>query len=174
MIKKEVLQKIIDEQGSVWNYDYKIDLDVPKKYGKNWHWEITKSGEYLALKQEKTERTGGFYAIKELFETKEEGEWSLEFENVIREERLDLPSWEEVNDDFYSPRTYATPKKDAYFGLSVYHNNLKEYQPYISVWKGSENPNQPRKVIFNEPLFYENYIEACRICKSLFLWGEQE
>lgn len=94
-----------------------------------------------------------------LFETKEDAEWYLEFGNITRTETLSLPRFESV----------VEPNK----AFLLYEDNY--YLAYITPTKQIviNYYKVPRiKNIFNKQLTKENYIEACKLAKKLFL-GEE-
>ena len=85
MITKERLQELIEQGATIYigfgSPCYEIIIDKT--------WNIEKD---THLKR------GSFYVqLKFLFETKEDAEEYAEFGNITRTERLELPSWGEVN-----------------------------------------------------------------------------
>ena len=91
-----------------------------------------------------------------LFETKEEAEWHNEFGCIERTERLELPTWEEFIEKeeviFYSKHNYK---------IFITIVGTK----YLVVERLFER-------YFTGELTKENYYEACRKAKELFL-GEK-
>lgn len=102
------------------------------------------------------------------FETKEEAEWNLEFGDITRTETLNLPSWEKAKNGI-EYKFYA-PKGNIYFlstKIKVGYSIDKENPYIIRVERmGYSDSNQDFE--FTK----ENYIEACRIAKKLFLGKE--
>ena len=104
--------------------------------------------------------------LENLFETKEDAEFELNYKRIPKTEYLDLPTWEEF---------IAKDKT-----ITFYKNQVK-YQMYIFV--KNKNTNNCRIIIygddnsqdwfvFEKPLTKENYLEACEICRKLWL-GEE-
>lgn len=99
-----------------------------------------------------------YYSIDELFATKEEAEWKLEFGNITRTEKLELPTWEQFKKD----------KCFTFFGIDwtfyeLHNRRRNKLQLDYSYDNDYYRPEKEWK------LTYENYLEACRICKKLFL-----
>lgn len=96
-----------------------------------------------------------------LFETKEELEFDIEFGNITRTERLELPSWEEIKkekhfsflDYHWIYRAIEIKNNKIYFDFSI---DGDYYEEDYEQWK----PVEATK---------ENYLEACRMAKKLFL-----
>lgn len=99
---------------------------------------------------------------EDLFETKEEADWYLEFGNITREEKLVLPSWEEFKENCNFPTIHCKNGKTANFTVS---------NSYLEIYKDSDDGYCEKK-IYGKPLTKENYIDACKLCKQLFL-GEK-
>lgn len=96
---------------------------------------------------------------KDLFETKEQAEWKRKFGCIERTETLKLPTWEE----------FCNENKLVAFTAYPHNYHLLKVGNYIylrSFYK------QSGMDIFNKPATKENYIEACRLCKKLFLGKE--
>ena len=106
--------------------------------------------------------TYGYYGLDILYESKEEAEWYVEFGNIERTEKLTLPTWEEVQNDLEK-----SPDGD-YF---IVDNDKVTFIYYKS--NGFE-------VISNCDNYHffgstkENYLEACRLAKKLFLGLEDK
>ena len=105
------------------------------------------------------------YDIKYLFENKEEFDWLLEFGNIQRTETLSLPTWEDMQNKIQSNG----------FGNKVIAN----FDSYVFEYKKSLNLqvvigiNLGSETLYYGDLTKENYLEACRLAKKLFL-GEKE
>ena len=96
---------------------------------------------------------------QQLFESLEDAHWYLDFGNITRTETLKLPNWEE-KDMFFE----FTDIDGNDIDLTIcYGNILIQYY---------NKDNILTKEYFNKPLTKENYIEACKLCKKLFL-GEE-
>ena len=102
-----------------------------------------------------------------LFETKEEAEWELKFGNITRTETLRLPSWEEAQDkDFHFCYLYQVEHFCFYIDIYNFTNEFR-----IRCSHGIHLDDY----VFDKTFDLrdkENYIEACKLCKKLFL-GEE-
>lgn len=101
--------------------------------------------------------------LDRLFETKEEAEWELEFGNITRTETLSLPTWEEIEKDLKncSDGEYVIVDDDR---VTFVYYKLKK-KPKLSIIANFD------AIEFDATK--ENYIEACKLAKKLFL-GEVE
>lgn len=108
-----------------------------------------------------------YIPLEDLVETKEEAEWILEFGCIERTERLELPTWEEIQK--CSLYTLYFNNKELYL-YRVYFNRKAEM---ITIEEQNEEYLECFTKIKKLPLTKENYILACRKCKELFL-GEKE
>lgn len=100
--------------------------------------------------------------LDDLFETKEEAEWYLEFGNITRTEMLTLPTWEEI-EKLKSGKPYKVYFNDKqFFFASRLIIEVGKYDTY----------GEQIEQYFCEGTTKENYLEACRIAKKLFL-GEE-
>ena len=97
-----------------------------------------------------------------IFETKEEANWFLEFGDITREERLSFPTWEDFKENCNFPTIHCKNGKTANFTVS---------NSYLEIYEDSDDGYCEKK-IYGKPLTKENYIDACRLCKKLFL-GEK-
>ena len=102
---------------------------------------------------------------EELFETEKDARWELEM-TATRTETLNLPRWEEFvkleeNYDY----GYNTIKSfdDVKFG---YVNPYNDKSSCLFIEKSGKT------IYLTSMVTKENYIEACRLCKKLFL-GEE-
>jgi len=109
------------------------------------------------------------WELHELFETRSEAEWHVEFGNVERVERLSFPSYDRFlklncGITFYVKGEEYKLRKAR---LSADDDNpnwiLQLYKlQYCDEW--SDNCND----IFEKPLTEEYYTEACQLCVKLF------
>ena len=93
-----------------------------------------------------------------------EKEFKARYQNITRTESLSLPTWEEI---------YETANKEFY--------NLRDNMYFAII--GRRYPSYDErtirlvkaytKILFEKPLTKENYLEACELCRKLFL-GEKE
>ena len=157
MIKPDRLKELIEQEAIIYDIFkcdiYAIDLKVAEYY------DVPDYIEYI----------NNYYQCRltrncdDLFETKEEAEWYLEFCNITREEKLVLPSWAEFKENCNFPTIHCKNGKTANFTVS---------NSYLEIYKDSDDGYCEKK-IYGKPLTKENYIDACRLCKQLFL-GEEE
>lgn len=149
---KETLQKKIESGETVWLARSKKTekLKLHKDYfidRENKLCECNKNHTILL----------GVYKLDQIFATKEEAELELEFGNITFTEKLKLPSWEQIQENIdwgidCANRKWCLLKSRG-------HSIIR-----IEDWNSNG--------IYEEPLTYENYLEACRLCKKLFL-GEE-
>lgn len=160
MITEERLKELIKQGATIYDIFkgdiYLIDLTMAKYY------DVPK---YIEYKND-------YYncnltrSINDLFETKEEAEEYLEFGNIIRPERLNLPTWKEFvkleeNYDY----GYNTIKSfdDVKFG---YVNPYNDKSTCLFIEKSGKT------IYLTNMVTKETYLEARRLCKKLFL-GEE-
>lgn len=105
-------------------------------------------------------------SLGNLFETKEKAEWELEFGNITRIETLSLPSWEELQNKIQSNGfgNKIIANFDSY--VFEYKRSLKN-SVVIGINLGSET-------LYYGDLTKDNYIEACKLAKKLFLGEVKE
>ena len=172
MITKERLEELIEQGAKVWCIcDYTYDESKPNK--KIEYYDL--SNENICISPAEFRDYGlrvfdalGFWndiRFECLFETKEEAEWHKEFGCIERTERLELPTWEEIEKDL---------KRSSYGIYTIVddENVMLEYNKH-SVKKNRcfyvyDNINGKMEM-FN----YKDYIIACRRVKDLFL-GENK
>lgn len=164
MITEERLRELIEQKATIYfTVGLKIDAVELTKNNKP---EIVR-GTMLYCYCHSSEYRSKM-EFENLFETKEEAEWEIEFGNVPRTETLTLPTWKDARKnlevEIYAPkgRRYLLQTK-IMTGYSCDREN-----PYIIRidkvgYADSEIDFEYTK---------ENYIEACRLCKKLFL-GEK-
>lgn len=149
MINKETLLKKIENGETVWYLrdDGRImEFSVSKEYR-----PAILYGDMLSVQANEDSSFRCRLGLDKIYATKEEAEWELEFGNITRTEKLELPSWEDVQNG-----------KQCYFS-DKYHN--KNYSFGKSRLNG-------KRIFIGENYFtcnYDGYIAACRLCKKLFL-----
>lgn len=159
MISEERLSELYQNQRTIyWNQPFgdsviKREVDF-SKIG------ITEIANNLYLK----DITDKLYNIEleDLYETKEDAEFALEFCNIQRIKKLHLPTWEEVYKDLKNEEEgdYTIAEwEDVSF---EYERNLIADQILLFSKYEKYNWNASK----------ENYIEACRMAKKLFLSKE--
>lgn len=156
MISKERLEDLINEKAVVYDVfcgDVEfIDLTMIKVFGQT---DKTLTFEYyndtfcqLIMRDN-----------NDLFETREDAEWQLEFGNIKRVETIAFPTWEEFKKQnnifrFIDKQGYKC-KIDGY--CSPYTGG------FIDVVQGGTGLTD-----LNE-FSKENYVKACRLAKKLFM-----
>lgn len=151
---KETLQKKIESGDTVWAFSWAtgekriVELNLQENEP-----EIATDLLYFWDKDLVEHR----YCLESIFATKEEAEFELEFGNITWTETLKLPTWKQMQENIDWGIDCANRKW--YLLKSRGHSIIR-----IEDWT--------RNGIYEEPLTYENYLEACRICKKLFL-GEE-
>ena len=152
MIEKERLKELIKKEATVYMaryYSEGIHLE-PNNFEVNDKELVFKYKIYVV-------------PLEDLFETREEAQWFYEFGKIERIERLEIPSWKEVNKIIEEKKWFHLEFKTKFeeisfevdeASISVNHHN-KDYM------SGSERD-------FN----MANYIIACKELKNLFLGRE--
>lgn len=145
MITEERLKELIKQGATIYSTGYReeVDLSLPC---------YIKDG-YLV-----TDEGNGFeptYLLENLTESLEETEWQAEFGCIEKTIRLELPMF----DEFREPIRFTGQDNIKYW--------ITKWQDYICIL-GNDN-------IFRLICDYtkENYIEACRKAKELFLGAER-
>ena len=151
MITKERLEELIEQMA---------DIYVVMPFGVYTH-RLTKEyklGEYgvgVVLYSKVSER----WDYHDIFETKEDAEEYAEFGNITRTERLELPSWEDVQKEEDSILVeLKTPNLDCLFVDKKNNCVAVEEREWCH---------------FRKPLTRENYNKARRLCVKLFR-GEKD
>ena len=152
MIKPDRLKELIEQEATIWYANItciteKI-LDNTYKVDSAYLWKKIKSGAVKSCG----------YPLENLFETKEEAEWYLEFGNITREEKLSLPSWEELEKDLDKRNGDFWIVDNNYFTF-IY--DKRDFSSQLKLRTIDEN--------YDWNATKENYIDACKLCRSLFL-----
>ena len=108
-----------------------------------------------------------------LWETKEEAEWELEFGNITRTETLRLPTWKEFLKDNFGIRFYYKSRE---FCLHKVRYSADDNNPQWKINIYEDYCDDYDTVAWEKEwdLTKENYIEACRLAKKLFLGEVKE
>ena len=156
MIEKSRLEELIKQGAIVYTLLQgdieKVDLAKARIFGRtnNYtyidYWSDT-FDQYIETSNER------------LYEKHEQAEWAAKY-HATRTEELNLPTWEEIKNDFDKNFNYLK----GFFKISV---NKK--QDYIIV----SNRTVYYSYIFDKPATEENYIKACDLCVKLFK-GERD
>ena len=158
MITKERLKKLIEECATIYSNEYgeiqlikENDL-ILYENGQN---------NYILYALEPNKKYHNEIFDEDLFETKEEAEFSLEFQNITRTETLNLPTWEELNKkvDTIPNMLWQIAKCSEFILFLQTDKTLNNTQIIL---RGNDDT-------YNWGLTKENYIEACKIAKKLFL-----
>ena len=160
MIEKERLEYLIKNNIPLWF----IEDDQIKETHQTKYWKIAENK--IVWYADKSL----YKTLENLFETKEEAEWYLEFGNITRTETLNLPSWKEFNKKYkkkYSPVIAFNGKNpQCFYEMFFKKDNSKKGCVLIYDCDCKE-------YVYSNRLTKENYTDACRLCKKLFL-GELE
>lgn len=161
MITKERLKELIEQKAIIW---YIVKLPIIAGYmWSNKIEKLTLDNAWLKIENGKLFITYPqcyipIADLKDLFEIKEDAEWELEFGDIKRVETLKLPTWEEIHYkldlDFIDKNKNKLVFRVRENFIDIINNKKKRIYGYDNVTK-------------------ENYIEACGLCKKLFL-GEKE
>ena len=86
---------------------------------------------------------------------KEQTEFDFMYKRIPKLEYLDLPTWEEIEDCYY------LEFDNSCFEVYKIKNRIlvKTNKDYLDLYN----------YLFDKPATTENYIEACEICRKLFL-----
>ncbi|MDY6382156.1 MAG: hypothetical protein SPK94_07890 [Bacteroidales bacterium] len=167
MISKERLEELIKEGATIY-FTYSCENKIEEiTLDKDYSIGIVYGVDCLMQKHyndEFGENFAGGIELIDLFETKEDAEFALRYKKITRIETLSLPTWEEIIKEIGMNGTYHivfTSKDEwAECNLSVctsrQHIIIDGYKCY-KYWDLSK----------------ENYLEACELCRKLFL-GEDK
>lgn len=154
MISKERLEKLIEQCATVYDPDTLWDSIGEIKLNKNMKIKNGRLDGDLGDLGLEGAMCSCSIPLNDLVETKEEAEWHLEFGNITRTERLELPTWEEFDEEKF---IWFVDKKQNQ--CCLYYLNIAN-KIFINV---------SGEVIEIGDLTKENYILACRKCRELFL-----
>ena len=112
----------------------------------------------LIGKDETGEFSKGFLA--ELFETEEDYEEFCEFGIIIREEKLDLPFWNELKEKI-DAGSFGFQDIKSFDNIKLRYKKELDGEVTIFVDKG-------KKTIFEKNLTRGNYNKARKVCEKLF------
>ena len=158
MISKERLEELIEKSATVYATGLgEIEL-IPEN-----DISIYENGNngYILYVLEPNKKYKNEIFDEDLFETKEEAEFSLEFQNITRTEILNLPTWEELNKKVDTiPNMFWQIAKCSEFILFLQTDKILNNSQIIL--RGNDDT-------YNWSLTKENYLEACKIAKKLFL-----
>lgn len=165
-ISRERLEELIKEGKTIYSLDTKLYgpvkwLELENKLDSL---EFNKDGEVKLFIIDNG--WWHWFNLKDLYEDVEDVKWFLEFGNITRTERLDLPSWEEFRVIggfvFYDYKQNPISVK-----ICLDPVNVAPCNDCIYI---ADSKNE----YFCKPKTKENYIKACRKAKELFLGGKDE
>lgn len=159
MIEKERLEELIKQEATIWCPYYMFDEEGIQLDNKDYI-----DGEILYVVNEvwKDNFRKQPLKLEYLFETKEEAEFALKYQNITRTETLSLPTWEEIKKEGSSP----------FFAVDVFLGFITPLKVIIINKYGNGSGEGYIEKIFEKPLTKENYYAACELCRKLFL-GEE-
>lgn len=158
MITRERLEELIKNNGTVYcvlDNVYKITLDERYFYilGNYLQWSTV-------LNKLMPRRTPH---IDNIYETKEDAEFVKEFKDIKHTETLDLPLFD------YLPETFdiSFSRFDKEMDCWIIYELYIEFNEICILFR--DVTEEASDCIFREPLTKENYLEACKMVKKLFL-----
>lgn len=104
--------------------------------------------------------------LKDCYETQEDAEFAEEFKNIEHTETLDLPLFDYLPENFDISFVRFDKEVDCWI---IYELYIEFNEIYILFRYVTEEVSD---CIFREPLTKENYLEACKMVKKLFLGGK--
>lgn len=160
MITKERLEELIKAEETIYTRDSDVHLLS------RWHFVL--DGKLYESHRYESEY---LYDLEELFETEEDAEFALKYQNIPRTERLSLPTWEEIEKEYnktkYKRKKFGTypiikfiGKDENFYSLNIFVDNYNRKEIDMSGF-------------INKPLTKANYLQTCELCRKLFL-GEVE
>ena len=161
MISKERLEELIEQGATIYSNEYG-EIQLIKENDLS----LYENGQnnYILYALEPNKKYHNEIFDEDLFETKEDAEFSLEFKNITRTETLNLPTWKELNKKVDTiPNMFWQIAKCSEFILFLQTDKTLNNSQIIL--RGNDDT-------YNWGLTKENYLEACKIAKKLFL-GEE-
>ena len=104
--------------------------------------------------------------FENLFETKEDAEFTLRFKRIPKTEYLDLPTWEEF---IQSDKQIIFYNKDKTFYIDKVMNNTHIIIGYKCILDLIEGLEANRYNLDKKPATKENYLKFCELARKLFL-----
>ena len=166
MISKERLEVLIEKGATIYEVKYNNINPVSLKNKIRF---ISEKNSVIVFEPRKNEKYKHHKYFKNLFETLEEAEWHKEFSCIERTERLELPTWEELQRKTEHYINFNT-KRWTRCWLAIDMPYKKSIGKILITYADSNNDYY---IIYDGRLTKENYIFACRKCKELFL-GESK
>lgn len=191
MISREELEELIEKKGTIYyieNNLFNKDIKTIVKLefcGIGRTYRCIEDG-FISGKYDLCEIVGydepeeDFIAhIENVYKTYEEAEFTLKYKETSIIEKLSLPTFEEIGDEFYRKRFFVEDK-EYQSGVVEYmlvvpkcedkHGIMVEFREIPLIFGEHDDAYD---IIFEEDRTEENYLKACEICRKLFL-GEAE
>ena len=167
MIEKERLEELIEQGATI--YEVKYNNINPVSLANKIRDVYYKNG-VIAFEPRPDEKYLHHKYLKNLFETEEEAIWHREFGCIERTEKLELPTWEELQN-----------KREFYLGFNNKEGIVRYYlvidmpykKDYGEILISYSDANNDTIICFDKIATKENYTLACRKAKELFL-GEKK
>lgn len=121
-----------------------------------------------------------------LFETKEDAEWAVEFENITKPNKLNFPKWKQIEDLIEQKKNFGLNHSDTVLARiitndSIYYFKLcKDLDLFTfelkQLYIGEDLCEQltSKFPVSLGKATKENYIDACRIVRKLFMGDERD
>lgn len=150
MISKKRLKELIKQKAIIWSssWEEEVDLSLPCK--------IVKDGGTFALIIEEDKAHHPYYSLAFLEEDVKKAKWDIKFRDVERIETLGLPTWDELQEIF-------NHIIDDYYERCFTVNN-NAYCLFVN-----SNVIEIEELGYSKIANEENYIEACKLFKKIFL-----
>lgn len=165
MITKERLLELIGQGATIYEVKYGKINPVSLKNKIRF---VSEKYPVIVFEPRPDERYKHHKYFDKLFETLEQAEWHKEFGCIERTERLELPTWEEINQSSLYTVYFNNPE------LYLYRVYFNRDAKTITIEEQNEEYLECFTEIEEFEFTKENYTKACRKCKELFLGGKDE
>ena len=173
MITRERLEELIKQSATIYYIDcedveeMKLTKDNNPEIKKDQEYNI----EYLEFGNRISYLTVMICPLITLYETKEEAEFALRYQNITRTETLSLPTWEEFEQKSYF-NFIALDGRNIIIEQTLIvdfaeEDCLSDFNLVVSDWN-----DYTHKSLFRGDYTKESYTKACELCRKLFL-GEE-
>ena len=158
MITRERLEELISQRATIYSTDWDEAVELSPETCTVENIKISEYGEEIGEKLfvKEDEQHIPSYRLSALEEYIETEKFKKEFQNITREEILNLPTWEELNiiDEIKiyggNGRRYLLQADE--YDISIYADDGYDFMLYKQFDRTKEN-----------------YLEACKMVKKLFL-----
>ena len=165
MISKERLEELIEQGATIYSNEYG-EIQLKKEDDLS----LYENGQnnYILYALEPNKKYHNEIFDEDLFETEEEAKWFAEFGCIERTERLELPTWEELQNkrEFYLG--FNNKEGIVRYYLAIYMPYQKDYGAILISYSDANNDTI---ICFDKIATKENYTIACKKAKELFLKG---